>query len=107
MKSKPIENPRFYGCLNCSPHQTTIISKDRLCAVGFGTAELIIDGRSFDLQKEDPPLTLSGIEEKFGQRLDECEEAEIILWGALHGETFELNKADGNWYLTEQNEGFA
>lgn len=96
MKNKPIENLQFHRCATCSPEQTTIISKGRLCAVGFGTANLIINGHCIDLQNEDPPLTLSQIETKYAEQLKDCKEAEIVLWGPLHGETFELNIEDGN-----------
>ncbi|MDP4224860.1 MAG: hypothetical protein Q8910_00620 [Bacteroidota bacterium] len=105
MKNKPIENPRFIGCLNCSPTQTVIISKDRYCDVGFGGASLDIDDESIDLNERG--LTLGEIENLYADKLASCDVAEIVLFGPMHGETFELNKEDGNWYLTEQNEGFA
>jgi len=103
MKNKPIENPQFYGCLNCSPEQTTIINADRLCDC-YGWATLTIDGEIIDLNEKN--LTLGEINEVFAGRLKNCTDAEIELYGALHGETFELNTVNGNWYTTKQNQGF-
>lgn len=108
MKRKPIENPKHIGCASCTPTLTMILSKDKGFYGGFPHMCFItIDDFVYEVREEDGYFTVEELERRFGDKLKNCNFAEIQHITPLHDETYEYNTEDKNWYLVEQGQGYA
>lgn len=120
MKYKPLEKPKLVGCMNCSGVPTTTLNRDRKIHV-FGMVTIYFDTGIEDqwddfskttidltkLTKKDDGFTIREIEDMHIQRITNSESVCIDINGMMHGETYELNKDDNEWYLVDQNRGLA
>lgn len=118
MRRKPIEEPRFRGCLTCSPTPATKQDKFEKQPVGFdyGLCNIYLYERGNDVPVETHYLgddfesgecTLSEIEDAYEKEFVLYDFIEVDFTTALRGEEYEYNKEDGEWYLTGQNQGWA
>ena len=119
MKRKPIINPKFYGCSNCSPIATCKQDKNEPYFIGYdyglhciyfykknkeNYVEALFLEKCFGCYEE---VTLQLIEEKFINKFMQYDFIEIDFISAFRGEVYEYNKEDQEWYLVEQNKGWA
>jgi hypothetical protein len=118
MKFKPIEKPTLAGCANCSPIPTITLDKTEKYAIDFygGLTAMTVYfgdnefGHSFFKPCKDDEIneiSLEEIEQQFKHIISVADAIVIEFESALHGEKYELNKEDGNWYLVEQTQGWA
>lgn len=118
MRRKPIEEPKFMGCLNCSPMATVKQDKNKVQFIGFdyGLCNIYLYEKGIDEPIEVHYLgdiiknyqtTLAEIERVFAREIDIYDYIEIDFISALRGEVYEFNKEDSEWYLVEQNQGWA
>lgn len=109
MKNKPTENPKLVGCLNCSPIPPKILPINKRLWASGGVI-LKTDNHDTVYFTEaflsDEGITLKSIIKKNTNRIKECNEVTLFIRSALHDETYELNKEDGNWYLIKQGIGY-
>lgn len=118
MRRKPIEEPKFMGCLNCSPMPTVKQDKYETQYIGFdyglcniylyekGNDEPVEIHYLGDIIKKDE-TTFAEIEKVFAIEIDIYDYIEVDFTSALRGEEYEYNKEDSEWYLTGQNQGWA
>lgn len=120
MRYEPIEKPKLAGCMNCSGVAPTILNRDQKLHV-YGMASIYFDTdiecqwdnyekttvNLMDLTFKDEGFTIREIEEVHIDRINNSEYVCIDISGMLHGETYELNKEDNEWYLVDQNIGMA
>jgi len=109
LKHTPIENPKLVGCLNCSPVPSKILPIDKKLWTSGGIT-LKTDNHStvyFSNEMSDKGITLKSIIKKNKGRIEKANEVTLFVRSALHDETYELNKEDGNWYLIKQGLGYA
>lgn len=118
MRRKPIEEPKFMGCLNCSPMPTVKQDKQKNQFVGFdyGLCNIYLYEKDCDLPVEIHYLgdiikkdetTFAEIERVFAREIDIYDYIEVDFTSALRGEVYEFNKEYNEWYLVEQNQGWA
>lgn len=116
MKYKPIENAKLYGCMNCSPVPNKTLQRGRKMFL-YGMLSAFFDvnieeswKNSIDLTELtelDEGFTLEQIEKRCKDKIENCQHAFIEFMGMMHGEVYELNKDDGEWYLINQSKGMA
>jgi len=105
MKHAVIDNPKLIGCINCSPIPNTKLSKRQSLYMGFGIVQLRIDNNCVWSDMESNK-TVGWLTKKYKEKLDNAECSTLFFNSALHDETYEYNKKDGEWYLIEQGQGF-
>lgn len=103
MKHKPIK-PQLYGCLNCSPIPSAKLSKKHKREI-YGEIRLRIDDKTIgDWLHESP--TVKSIEKQYREQIDKGKCVLLDISNPMHGEVYEYNHEDGNWYLVKQNSGW-
>ena len=119
MRKKPIENPKFYGCSECSTMATCKQDKNKPCFVGFDYGLFCIYFYEKDKEdyikayfleehfKDEDEVTLRLVEKRFATEIHQYDFIEVDFVSALRGEVYEYNKEDHEWYLVEQNRGWA
>ena len=119
MKREPITNHEFYGCSNCSSITTYKQNKNEPYFIGYDYGLHCI--YFYEKDKEDytealfleehfrcdEDATLKLIEEKFIDKFMQYDFIEVDFISAFRGEVYEYNKEDQEWYLVEQNKGWA
>ncbi len=112
MKNKPIENPKFIGCLNCRPIPKKRLPKNYRIYEGFDMTYLSLNDKFVDIPKHHHKE--SGMNFYRLKEITEIVKKSINLTSALlthstplHEETYEYSKIDGYWYLVKQGLGFA
>lgn len=120
MRYEPITKPKLVGCMNCSGVAPTILDRDQKVHV-YGMASIYFDTDTenqwddyenttvdlTDLTFKDEGFTIREIEESHLSRINASDFVCIDIVGMMHGETYELNKDDDQWYLVDQNIGLA
>jgi len=105
VKYKPITNPEFAGCLNCSSTPHTTLDKTKTILV-YGWIVLKIQGKR-DKVFYDYIESPNKLFKKYKGLILRSECTLLEVSGMLHGEVYEFNKEDSQWYLVEQNQGLA
>lgn len=106
MKHTPIENPKLVGCLNCSPVPSKTLDKRHKWFI-YGMIALRVDGKTVASWIDKTPMVQS-IERRYAKEIREAKECVLLESRTpLHGEVYERNSEDGQWYLVEQNGGYA
>ena len=106
MQNKIVENPKFIGCLNCSSKPTTKLNKYNPIYV-YGFIILNIKGKRSKFIPDDEGIRPVEIYKKYKGLLLKSDCSTLEVSGMLHGEVYEFNKEDREWYLIEQNQGLA
>lgn len=118
MRRQPIKKPSFIGCFSCSPILTVKQNKTDVHFVGYdyGLCEILLYEKGTEQPVEihslidyfeDEECTFEEIEEVFDKELKAYDYIEVVFTSGLRGEVYEYNKEDQEWYLTEQNKGWA
>lgn len=106
MKNEILTNPKLIGCATCGGAPAVKLPKDALCCVGFGLVTLEIDDETAWCG-DDETVSVAFLEDRYCKALQASECATLDFSGPLHSERYEYNKANGEWYLIEQGQGFA
>lgn len=107
MERQPLENPKLYGCATCGTVPTVILTDETIFFPGdVHTLVLTINGTQYEQIAPDG-LVISIIDNRFKDKLINCQHAELHHRTPLHGETYEYNAETGNWYLVAQGPGYA
>ena len=119
MRKNPIESPKFYGSLSSSIIPTCKQDKNEPYFIGFDYGLHCI--YFYEKDKEDytevyfleecfedeDEVTLGVIEERFATEISQYDFIKVDFVSAFRGEVYEYNKEDYEWYLVEQNKGWA
>lgn len=105
---KPFQGPIHQGCLSCPP-VLEIANMDMGIAVGFGSADVLCDGKTFFdgeayYEKHGKVVTLKEIEHKAAK--DPGHDWRVILNGPLRSREYQRQGKD-KWALIDSGPGFA
>ena len=101
-----IEHVHTTGCLNC-PRTDAVADPATIIAVGIGFAAVTRDGVMIYLEDQDRPVGEWAEVGHFNSSAayEPNHDWRIILNGPLRGRAYQWQ--GDNWYLVEQNNGFA
>lgn len=104
MINKPLENPKLIGCLTCGKIPAKVLNKNKIL-YGYPNLSTIAFDENKHYTVED--ITVKQIERNYRKEIEQSNCTVLEIEGALHGEIYEYNKDDGNWYLVKQTKGYA